>query len=281
MRICKLLIIGSLLMTNSLIISAQSFFKVYSTNGKVALYNDKGKAITNNSYDKILKAGYTEFVIIKNGYKGVVSSNGKIKVPAKYTELRQNFCEDQQLYPAKDSLGWIIYNHKGRKLTRKRFENASVPNSRNELIVQKKGEYYLMNHKGRIIKKNLSEDEIKQFDFNGECAELDISSIDGENYTNFFMRNGKYGCKENGSIIIPAIYDRLYQAESNFFIGRKDGKYQIISSKGEVLTNSGFDHVSHLNKYVIVKKNEKFGVFSVKTAQLIIPINYSKILFVE
>jgi len=268
----------------------QQIFSISNKSNKIGLTNDNGKVIAKTEFDKITKAGSNEFVCKNGNLLSVILDNGKIIVPLKFTELRIDYCNNQELFPAKNEFGWTIFNRKGKTISKTKFENVSIPNTSNQIVVLINNEYRLLDNKGKVIQKQLTKKEVSKFSFSDECWESEFSLVDALQSGKTSKINDKYGYIKDGDTIVNPIYDELYLTASNYWIGRKDidmggfskfKYYGIITKEGVELTKFEYGRISTLNNYAILYKDGLCGVYSIKEEKLIIPIIYTKIRFIE
>lgn len=96
-----------------------------------------------------------------------------------------------------------------------------------------------------------------------------------------FINNDKYGyVDENLNVIIPAIYDNVYnfQENHNCAIVSLKNKFGIIDTFGKILLPIEYDYITNFNDlsyddFATVKKNKKFGIIN-KNFNFVIKCNY-------
>ncbi len=95
-------------------------------------------------------------------------------------------------------------------------------------------------------------------------------------------KNDKYGLINiKQKEIIPFEYDYLDYINDNFIIAiNEEGKHGVININNEVKLTFEYDDISNLHKtndYLIISKNNKFGLVETADTEIVIPLEYDNI----
>jgi hypothetical protein len=93
-----------------------------------------------------------------------------------------------------------------------------------------------------------------------------------------YMLDGKYGlCKPNGEIITKPEYEGI-MSTLNFYIIKKNGKCGVLNEYGEIIVEPQFDEITqYTDDLLIVKSNNKFGLFSIKSGKVMTEFKYDSL----
>lgn len=273
------LLLASILLIASInVLEAQRAFKVFEK-------SKNAYGIIDNSGDQIIPAEFDDIRYInesyqcsKNGNVGVISSNGKILLPIKFDSLLFSNCAKPEVYVASVNNKWMLYRGDGKKLTKPVFNLVSAP-LENKIALKKRNELLEFDLKNESFAK-INQGKFDNYDFFYEKC-MDMSFVDGSFSAKLVSENGLYGYKKNNKWIVRPEYQSLKRTVDEYWIGRKQGKYGLISINGEELTEFIYDNVSTLGYFAILKKDQLYGVYNVTERIMIVPIRYDKIEFVE
>lgn len=94
-------------------------------------------------------------------------------------------------------------------------------------------------------------------------------------------KNNKWGILDaNGKSIIPIMYEEVGPSGRNTFCAKQNGKWGLLDSLNHWLIPAEMDSKIYMFQEGIVKKNGKYGVISRK-GEVVIPIIYSKAINYE
>lgn len=181
------------------------------------LVNKKCKIISKPKYQEIYFINDKEFYVVKNDDKyGFINKLGEEIIPVIYDNIGFNINEN--LIPVQKGGKWGFINRQNEiKIP---FEYDEAYAFLNNLAFVKKGDFYgCIDTKNNIkIKFNI---EKTGYPFFTEKMAL-------------FKENGKYGfINENGSIKIPAIYDKAFPFVNGLAYVEIEGKVGYIDKKGK------------------------------------------------
>lgn len=275
----KIIFFSVILLTlNNFSVKAQKGFRVYENSKKnVGIIDKTGAIVIPVEYDKISYIN-TSYECQKSGLKGVFSAAGDILVPIIYDSLVYSNCSKPTFYGASKAGKWILFNGEGKKLTKLKYDRISLPNG-NKMGLSLDAKYLTLDISNGALNR-ISKEQFDAYEFEGEIC-LDLLMSDGAIIKQLTREGGLYGYKKDGEWLIKPEYQSLKNTVSGFWIGRKQGKYGLISSEGKELTEFVYSETSTLFNYVILRKEGKYGVFDVQEERLLIPIQYDKIEFIE
>lgn len=131
---------------------------------------------------------------------------------------------------------WILIDKSGKKISDTYddilMDDNDIACKNNRVIAIKDGSYYILNEKGKTIKKT---------DFD------EIAYLGSDNLLAFRKADLWGFCDENGEIIIQPKYDAAKSFSNGLASVSKDGKWGYINSKGEVVIDYTFDAAGDFN----------------------------------
>ncbi|MEM9857833.1 MAG: WG repeat-containing protein [Bacteroidota bacterium] len=259
------------------IINKSGRWEVLPTNGKLKLLTDDLYLLTRGSL-KTLKSiddgtiYFTENTIeIKDGYLletlsdgrvWKVGFNGRIKNRPKNERFKEIRKPTEGLFPVKIDELYGFIDDQNRLVIANRYED--VGNFREGLA-----SFKLMDKWGFIDKKEKI-----------VIQPLYDSVSDFENSVSIALKKNKYYLlSKSGKPINQKGFDRITRLSDNLFLSEYIGYQGVINSAGKMMVNNRYDSLEHLdNGYIIIKKNDKYGLITQHGVDIIPPI-YEKLIY--
>lgn len=246
-----------------------TYFSAY-VDGKWGVINNKGETIIDITYD--------EMVIIPNPTKPVFiciydvnEQTGEYKTKAineKQEELFteydrveaiENFDSKQNIWYEKESLrvvkngkyGLIDFN--GKTLLQCEYDNiVSLKSTSENLLVSKDNKVGIVNTMGQ----NIIPIEYKEIKLLKEGLKDEYIIVNEEGNSGIISTSG--------TIIIEPKYNEIkYLNSTEIFAAKIDNKWNLVNKKGDILNNTYDDYTYSKGDYVIVKKDEKYGIITI------------------
>lgn len=239
-------------------------------NGKYGVVDWEGNVIIPFDFDEIDKIDKTDFLLMqKGGYFGVISKNGKTKIPAKYKSLQS-----------------LVDKFDDAELRNKNLfiaDGKLIDIDNNVLI----GEYSALtpvfyNHSKLLVSKNkkwgiidISNKILLPIEYDAISNWVEY----GPRNKHFITKNGKKGLIENETFktIIPPIYNHFYHRMGLVFAS-KNNKFGILDTNNKILCPFIYDNIKPNVYYGFGVKGENNQIFA-KTEKQYFQIDvYGKIL---
>lgn len=205
-------------------------YAVENFEGKMALYSESGKQITNFTIDSI-SSFKKNFAIIHQGlHQGLIDRDGVVKIEPKYREVK---IEDDGSVYTRQLATWLFLDGQNNLIKKVQADSISGI-SKNLLKVSTAGIVQLTDYTLKPV------------------SSTQLSTI--EKFANgkaIFSVNGKYGLMRNsGTVIIEPKYSRL-RADNGYVIsnqsqGGKDN-WILLDSIGRPLHTKGYESVHPFN----------------------------------
>lgn len=223
---------------------SSSFF-IKNNNGMYALFNTKGKRLTDFKFNRV-ESFSNDSVLVRNkdGKDAIISSSGKTVVDfGTYKRIRK--AGSLYLATDKDYNNFVI-NSKGKVLFKDKdiYATAYIEN-KPITVVEYKGVYYFYNYKEKLLKKiPISED--KNVD--------SPTSYEFQNYIVMFYNNTNYVIDNNKQKIVLSFNDKY--SYGVYDINEKNNDEIILSARDEN-ENLIFKYVKN-NKIMFTKQEPSY-----------------------
>lgn len=212
--------------------------------GKYGLVDSNGKTLLAYEYDSIvpLKGVENSLVTEKEGKKGLVDNAGSIIIPNEYKEIKPLTNQYENGYiviTEENKVGVIGYDKK--VALDAIYEDIRAVCENSSYVIKQEGTWKLVDKEQSFLEG--------KFD--------DITSINGENVV--FVKSGNYGViTKSGEEKIPAEYQSLQYAFSDYYIAQKDGKYGIINLQKEVCLEFAYTNITYhkIGDFIEVSKED-------------------------
>ena len=248
----------------------QEIQKVYGNNlyvvtqdGKQKVVNSSGEDVLTQGFEQIsaiLKTQDQGVIYVSNGQYGVMTLTGEVKIPAQYSNLVE--AKANTFIATKDGKQGIVDID----------NNEKVPFNYTSISYNETGDIYIAedeNFNSNIMNSNF---EIKQtgilIEVNTDSGYFELRQDDDYKYYNFrfeeqnvkdvlsnntlFLdkKDNMYGyLDKNGKVVVEYKYDdATEQNEYGYSAVKKDGKWGVINSKGEVVQEPTYN----LDDYLII-----------------------------
>ncbi len=215
----------------------------YEDNGKFGLINYEGKKLTEPIYDSVSSLTNKPGCILvkKDGLYGVLDSQGRIIIDAKYNSIKgDEYCSEKEGYL---KTGYIISE------------------KTNSGII-----YGYIDYNG----KTLIEPKYESISRNLEYDDDDVYLT--------FMENGKKGVIKNKKVVIKPRYQSIvFYDTSNIFVVNRNGKYGFFDKNGEEILKTSYTSYSIAGNYISVKKDDSMMLYDVH-GNLVNTNNYKSIV---
>jgi hypothetical protein len=231
-------------------------FAAENASGKYALFTENGKALTDFDIDEI--AGFDKGVSIfeQQGLSGLLSRDGDIIAPAKYTDIQLN------------ERGELV----GQLPSEWKWMDATTGQIKQTLLAQKvmlinTQSLLVSNRKGTAL---FSYDLKQQSDFYEHLYPSKTPHF-------FIAKNAKAGLlKEDGNALLPLVFDSIVVTHRFIFASTQEG-WKIYSPQGKLLSERHYQQVDVSHNLVHVKRKSFWGVLN-ENGKEMIPCVYDSIL---
>lgn len=268
---------------------------------KVGLINDKGKIILDCTYDEIHDFDEDGYALIEKNEKYGVVSKDALVFPC--------VSEDDEIYAG---CGLVRKEQKGKMgLVNSSGENVvpyvydDIHDFDNGFAVVEKGEKFgVINCAGKVIapcefSRAGIVDGLILIERDGKFAILNsegvatpfvfdiidnshyywgIGSNREGNYVSVRI-NGKWGFidRETSKFVVPCEYEEVSNYCEGFAVVKKDGRYGVVNTDGELITPCVFDKIfDYKNGFALAVREGKCGVLD-STGQLCIPCRFDRL----
>ena len=265
------------------------------------------------NFDKIYQFQEGLALFEKNGKKGWIDKNGKIKIQAKFDDALQ-FRHGIAKVTYQDKIGWLKLDGKYhiepiyQKVLSDKTEDDTVavkinnmwgwlnyrtqkyliqpqfkeiyPYERDSLftVVNADGKYGFVNiNSPKPVIINPFYDEI-------ESPESKIEYYLQGRYL-LLRKDNKIGlCDYNGNILFPLSTNdiEIFDVDKKMAINKVNGKKGLINSQGKQLIPAQFDKLPYYNdSIVIINQGDNYGLYDIAKNKITVPIQYKSILYEE
>ena len=155
-----------------------------------------------------------------DGKYGAIDLDGKLIVPCKYNDVRENFLvADRKIFIDEEANKWYVIDHKGKTLLTKPLENMQP--------------HYLVE--GGLIVVRIDDEEVILDEKGNTKLKLKNKRIDSEIFDGKFVygEDDSYGMMDvNGKILFKAKYDRI-DYNGAIIVAREDDEWFIVDEGGK------------------------------------------------
>lgn len=228
-------------------------YAVENSEGKIALFSDEGKQVTNFLIDSISSFKKDLAIVYQNQRQGLISRNGEIKLDPTYREI---LLRDDGSIRVRQTDSWFFLDG----------ENKLIKQYHADSVKALSPDHYAVSLNGKL---QLTDNAFKPLNtayfsslnsFNRESARYQQANLTG-------LINA------NGKIIIPARYDQLIR-DQNFLlacidIGHKK-RWVVLDSTGNTLTEKHYEHIAPFNgKFFPVRNKSYWGAVNARGKEII------------
>ncbi len=257
------------------------YFAVY-TNGKWGVINSKGEIV--------IKADYEEAIIIPDNSKdvflcvyGVNYNDGTYRTEVLNSEGKEfitgydavlpleNYDSNNNLWYEKDVLlvkkddKYGLIDFKGKELLKCEYDSIeTLKGITNSYLAKKDGKVGLIDNIGAVV-------------IDTEYTDIKPVSTKAEDGYIVTDDNKKMGVvKRNNSVVVELKYDDIKQiCADDKYVVKEGSNWQIIDKEGNTYLQNKFDEVINMQSNgITIKKDNKYGVIDLDTAEEKIPVKY-------
>lgn len=235
-----------------------SIFTV-KNNGKLLVVNSQGETIFDGKYEEVIPIlGSRNFYIIReNGKYGLLKKGEGYIIPNEYSflkvhQLRQPFLEFKTETSSKNKHSGII-----------NFENKIILPAKFDSIYMVNQNFFLT--KNEFIELRDKENKILISE-KGKWSEVKILSNSFISFSSNLEKLTKiYSLKSKAFIDIKTDFEDFARFRSNFLLGKKDGKFGLIDTIGNVVIPPDYSQIMHLEGDSLFKvKKFLWGIYNIK-----------------
>ncbi|MCR5186129.1 MAG: WG repeat-containing protein [Clostridia bacterium] len=228
---------------------------------KLEIINLLGQVVLDKNFDDVSELNADNFVIIKDGKYGVISTSGDTVIEAKYEDIKYTF---QNNYIIKENGKYGIIDSSGAIKVPVSYMNISYIKEANFFEAEREdlktdiidAEFSVilpsiivseLNIKNGYIR--IREDQEYKY-YNFKLEEVSNKDVLTSNTLYLIKKFGKYGYEnKKGEVIVDCIYDDAReQNEYGYCAINKDGKWGCLKSDGSVVLDPSVD----LNEYIYI-----------------------------
>jgi hypothetical protein len=225
-------------------------YAVENRSGKIALFSEDGKPITDFTIDSISRFTSGFFTVYQNGLRGLMNRDGELKIPIQYSDIQ--VLGDGNVRA--QMLGeWHFLNQKD-ELVMKLSADALQPVSRNRTIIFLGGKCGLLNEQQKLI---------LPFQWN-KLKEIAPDIFLANN-------NGKLGIlRLDNTYLIPLEYDSIDKTSNGFRVYKQSEGWQLLNESGKPITTNTYENIESYNGSTwLVKSRGYAGVVSNDGVELV------------
>lgn len=262
---------------------------ILKKDGKWAFFSPKGKPLTDFIYSEIFLSETMEGKEFRQTFFGngpvLVERNEKIAylnskleeiIPFGVYDEGMPFNANRFAIVAKDAKYGII-DEKGNLVVDTLYdliEHPAIYSSISETFVLKKDNLFqLLNKELKPITDfNITDYIWTSVRISHKPDEKNV----GEDYVEHVFiletnKNGAYVISENGNMLIPENYQKIFDFENKVAVAQKDNRYGLINTEGSVVFPFIFDTIYSYGAYYKIKQDEKWGLMDKETRIIIDP----------
>ena len=287
----------------------------YEKNGKYGLLNINGKTITDAKYEDLtsLTDKEGEVLVKENGEYGIIDEKGNTKIKNKYDSIQSDgFYTDESGYKkagyivsvvTNDGYRYGYYDSDGVQVLNEEYNQITrltQIKSDTYLIVAQNGQYGVFINNSKIINPRYQSidynsdlelfivERTKQYgaiNLKGveviptEYTELTVNGIylyaSKDDEQKVFDANGK-------TVDIPFNVYINSTSSSKYFIKNQDGKYAVVNSSFEELTQQNYHFIEYAydNYFIATNEQDKVGVIDTEE-NIVVEFNYDLIQLIK
>lgn len=242
---------------------------IVKKNGKYGLINLQGKTLIPLIYDEIPeKLGQDLYLVKLNGFFGAVDINNKIILEPIYERINKSF--SSHLFIRKDNK-WGAYSIDDSTFIETKYYDISTIYDNFFLVHDFNGKKGIIDITGKII-----------IPIEYDYLEVYLDKEEGiETY--IAEKNNKYGLLDTkGNIIADFIYDSLsiFLHSAGALLYFSNGSYGLINHVGKELTNAIYDKIDYISfsdNLCVVNIGDKSGCIDATNGTVILPVEFDAI----
>jgi len=233
------------------------------------LFTEYDKVEVIENYDSKQNIWYEDNIlkVTKNGKYGLIDFEGNVLLNCEYDEITSlKSVESNFIVKQNNKVGLV--NSKGQDIIKTEYADIRVLKEgyKNEyLIVDENGNSGVISTSGTVI-LNPTYKEIKYID----SAEIFVAKIEE-----------KWTLINKNLEVLNNEYNNYISVKGDNVIVEKDGKYGIITTKGEQKIAPNYESLEYaFSVYYIAKQGGKYGIINIENTN-IIPFEYENMYYLE
>ena len=230
---------------------------VVKSNGYYGLIDTDGKLTVRAKYEKLAYAGLFEnkqcYYFSLGNIKGLVSIGSREVVSGEYQSIK--IVGEGVIVSSKEKFG--LLSGKEKTVLKPKYDQIlSFAGNSNELAFLKKGKYALANIKGKLL---------------SEFAFENINALGADYFV--ITKGGKVGVVNKiGTIVFAPIYDSIRYFDGKYFCMEKDGKLGFVDRKGRLVIKPKFDDTRmFVDDIAVAQVNGEWGAINRRGAWIVEP----------
>lgn len=287
----------------------------YEKNGKYGLLNINGKTITDAKYEDLtsLTDKEGEVLVKENGEYGIIDEKGNTKIKNKYDSIQSDgFYTDESGYKkagyivsvvTNDGYRYGYYDSDGVQVLNEEYNQITrltQIKSDTYLIVAQNGQYGVFINNSKIINPRYqsidynSDLELFIVERTKQYGAINLKGVEviPTEYTELTV-NGiyLYALKDDEQKVFDAngktvdIPFNVYinsTSSSKYFIKNQDGKYTVVNSSFEELTQQNYHFIEYAydNYFIATNEQDKVGVIDTEE-NIVVEFNYDLIQLIK
>jgi hypothetical protein len=202
-------------------------YAVENRQGKIALFNDDGKPLTDFKIDSLSSFHQGYSIIYENGLQGLINREGEVKLNAAYRRIK---ITEEGTILTQLPTEWIYLNNRN-EVEEKIIADELTPARSNLCIIQSGGKFGLLDGDQKVILpiqfEKLSEVTPRKF-----IAQL----------------NGKQGVIAiGGELVVPFQFDSVRFDDSNLKAFTKYKGWQLLDTLGKVKSKKSYEFIGEFD----------------------------------
>lgn len=245
-----------------------TYFSAY-VDGKWGVIDNTGKTIVDMKYDEMITIPNPEkpvFVCVYDvneetgEYKTKVINEKGEELFTEYDKVeaienfdsKQNIWYEENLLRVMKNGKYGVIDYDGKTILNPEYEEVtSLKSIKENLLVKKNNKKGIINNLGQVVVPiEYKEIKVLKEGYKNEYIIIDENDSSGIIST-------------SGTILVAPAYKEIKYLNSNeIYAAKIEEKWNLINKKGEVLNNSYDDYTYSKGDYVIVKKDGKYGIIT-------------------
>jgi hypothetical protein len=232
----------------------EGYYAVQNTEGKIALFNDRGQALTPFDIDSLLDFQNGVAVFYSRGYGGLIDKQGKIIVPARFRAI------DTSSHPCKARLpsSWSILTEKNLEVHRIEADTV-IPVKDNRLAILTTEGVWITDDAFRI-----------QHVYAGRIRQLSADQSTG--HLRMVSDSGTGILSPDGAMVLPPVFKQVIPAHE-VWIGQtltgSKPQWHLYDLRGSAIS-AGYDSMAMVDeKFFRVRKNGYEGIIDINGREVL------------
>lgn len=243
---------------------------------KYGVINKREEAIIPIEYMSIESSAYSDGSHLsrnKNGKYGFITMDGEVTLPFKYDKIDKNYSSNNMISKSGDQCGVVtIKSGKPTEIISCEYDN--ITNLKAVLITEQNNKYGLLDADGSEIVEPYY-DEINVLN-NNSYSNKALKARKKKMF--YLLSDSGQNISNKGFVDADIIPDDTKSNGFTFFKVKQKDEFQIMDKVGKIINENGFDDIlSEYKNYFIVKKGNKYGLFSLISNKMVLDYSYDVI----